>query len=300
MTDLRSRARGALAGLAVGDALGGPLEFLDLAEARATHGGLLTEMVGGGWLHLRPGQTTDDTAMALALARSLDERGSYDEADVLGRYMAWRASSPPDIGITVNAVLGEVAAGHDARKAAARFHEQSGGRSAGNGSVMRIAPVAVRYHDDAAALADVAGREATLLHHDPLGADTCAWYCGRLAALLHDEREPPGTDGLDPRVAETVVPDRQVAAGRAERLGGFVLAALAVAATAVETAESFEEGLVWAVNCGGDADTNGAVAGALLGARFGERAIPARWLDVVDEAAEMAAIAERLSAAGAS
>ncbi len=292
MTEL-SRARGALIGLAVGDALGGPLEFADPDPGRPT----LTEMTGGGWLHLRPGETTDDTAMALALARSLDERGGHDEQDVLSRYLAWRASSPPDIGITVNAVLGDVAGGADARAAALRFHEGSGGKSAGNGSLMRIAPVAVRFASDPAAMVAVARRESTLLHHDPLAADACAWYCLHLAGLLRGHAEPPAPDGLDPRIAEAVAPDRAAAGERAAALGGFVLATLSVAATAVATAEGFEEALIWAVNAGGDADTNGAVAGALLGARFGEAAIPERWRAPVAEADELGALAERLLAA---
>ncbi len=293
MTSVAARARGALIGLAVGDALGGPLEFLARSDAQAAYGEALTEMVGGGWLHLRPGQTTDDTAMALALARSLDECGGYDERDVLRRYLAWRASSPPDIGITVSAVLSAAAAGEDARTAAERFHRESGGKSAGNGSLMRIAPVAVRFARDPDAMVAVARRESTLLHHDPLAADACAWYCRRLAGLLLDEPAVAGSD-CDPRVAEAVALDREGAAARAEPLGGFVLAALGIAAAAVETASSFDEALVWAVNCGGDADTNGAVAGALLGTRFGEDAIPERWRSVVREAEELGTLAERL------
>jgi ADP-ribosyl-[dinitrogen reductase] hydrolase len=302
VTDAIARARGALIGLAVGDALGGPLEFMSPAEARATHGGPVTEMVGGGWLHLRPGQTTDDTAMALALARSLDECGTYDEADVLRRYLAWRASSPPDIGITVAAVLGAAAAGEAPRVAAERFHHESGGKSAGNGSLMRIAPVALRFAGEPDVMADVARRESTLLHFDPLAADACAWYCGRLAGLLDapapaQAPAPAPGDGLDPRIAGTVALDRAAAGERAEPLGGFVLAALGVAAAAVASAESYEEALVWAINLGGDADTNGAIAGALLGARFGEDAIPERWRSVVEEADELGALAERLVAA---
>ena len=294
MTEL-SRARGALIGLAVGDALGGPLEFADPDPGRPT----ITEMTGGGWLHLRPGQTTDDTAMALALARSLDERGGHDEQDVVRRYLEWRASSPPDIGITVNAVLGGVVDGAAPRDAARGFHEQSGGKSAGNGSLMRIAPVAVRFASDPEAMVKVARRESTLLHHDPLAADACAWCCLRLARLLRGETAPPAADGLDPRVAEAVVPDRAAAGERAATLGGFVLATLSVAATAVATADDFEEALVWAVNAGGDADTNGAVAGALLGARLGAAAIPARWLEALERRAEIEAVTERLVALAA-
>jgi hypothetical protein len=146
---------------------------------------------------------------------------------------------------------------------------------------------------------DVARRESTLLHFDPLAADACEWFCARLAGLLLDgpEAASPASDGFDPRIGETVALDRAAAGARAEPLGGFVLAALGVAAAAVASAGSFEEALVWAINLGGDADTNGAIAGALLGARFGEAGIPERWRSVVKEADELGALAERLAAA---
>jgi ADP-ribosyl-[dinitrogen reductase] hydrolase len=132
---IRDRARGGLLGLAVGDALGGPLEFRSAEQIVDRHGGPVSDMIGGGWLSLRPGQVTDDTDMACALARSLVERGGYESEAALANYVRWLKTEPPDIGITIRAVLEKVAAGVDVADAARQVHEQSGGRSAGNGSL---------------------------------------------------------------------------------------------------------------------------------------------------------------------
>ena len=160
MDSIRDRARGCLLGLAVGDALGGPLEFVSAERIVDLHGGPVRDMIGGGWLSLRPGQVTDDTDMARALARSLVERGGYEPEAALANYVRWFETRPPDIGITTREVLGRVAAGVDVADAAEQVHEQSGGRSAGNGSLMRIAPLAIRYRDDAYALMEVAERDS--------------------------------------------------------------------------------------------------------------------------------------------
>jgi ADP-ribosyl-[dinitrogen reductase] hydrolase len=97
---IRDRARGCLLGLAVGDALGGPLEFRPAEQIVDRHGGPVSDMIGGGWLWLRPGQVTDDTDMACALARSLVERGGYESEAALANYVRWLKTEPPDIGIT--------------------------------------------------------------------------------------------------------------------------------------------------------------------------------------------------------
>ena len=95
---MQSRYRGCLLGLAVGDALGGPVEFMTTEQIIAKRGKPVREMIGGGWLKLRPGETTDDTAMARALAESLVAVGGFDAADVAARYVRWMQSKPPDIG----------------------------------------------------------------------------------------------------------------------------------------------------------------------------------------------------------
>ena len=293
MDSIRDRAHGCLLGLAVGDALGGPLEFVSAEQIVDLHGGPVRDMIGGGWLSLRPGQVTDDTDMARALARSLVERGGYEPEAALAHYVRWFETRPPDIGITTRAVLGRVAAGVDVAEAASQVHEQSGGRSAGNGSLMRIAPLAIRYRDDTYALMEAAQRDSGLTHFDPLAAEVCALYCVLIAAKLkgHDLLEAPARSEA---LIETLNATPDEAARRASEQVGFVLTAFAVAFCAYRHFESFEEGLVWAVNLGGDADTNGAVTGALLGARDGVSAIPERWLERLEPRAELAALADQL------
>jgi ADP-ribosyl-[dinitrogen reductase] hydrolase len=172
--DVRERAHGALLGLAIGDALGAPLEFSDPREtAAAVERGL--EMNGGGvW---RPGEWTDDTAMALALAESISERGLLDLDDLARRYAAWAASGPKDIGITTRVALSGATCAQDARENASLLHAQTG-RTAGNGTVMRAAPTTPPRETPAP-------RSASLCAHSwrttIRSRRQCAWLetCGR-------------------------------------------------------------------------------------------------------------------------
>lgn len=287
----RDRSLGAILGLAVGDALGAPFEGMAAAELREAAGGEVTEMVGGGRLELRPGQGTDDTEMTICLARALIGSGGFDPATTLGEYTAWYQGEPVGIGNTVGAVLAEVAAGTPASEAAHRHHERSGGMSAGNGALMRTTPIGLAFAGNDRALRDATLEDAALTHYDPLAGK---------AALLHNQivswlltqgpdavaHELRDASWLDERIEDVVVPASAGVRDPAERMaaehGAYSLAALAVGLAAYFTADSFEAGLVWAVNLGGDCDTNGSVAGALLGARFGASAIPARWLEALE------------------
>lgn len=286
------RARGVLLGLVVGDALGGPLEFLSDAEIRARYGGRVDEYVGAGWLSLSPGEGTDDTAMAMALARSAATRVGYDPDRALRAYLEWFRTDPPDVGATIRAALEGVEAGLSASAATEELHRRTR-KSAGNGSLMRVAPIALRHLWESERRASSARADSKLTHYDDHAAEACAWLCEAIAALV---------EGVDP--AELAAPaaherewaiSREAAGAAAQGASaGYVGTALGVGSAAVRTATSFEDGLVWAVNLGGDADTDGAVAGALLGARFGEGGIPSRWLERLGVRDEAAALAERL------
>jgi ADP-ribosyl-[dinitrogen reductase] hydrolase len=285
------RARGVLLGLAVGDALGAPVEWLHPEQIAARYGGPLRDMVASAtW---ERGEWTDDTAMALELASSLAERGGYDEDDVLARYQLWARSGPKDIGSTVAAALLRARSAEEARAAAARFHEERGGRSAGNGSLMRTAPLALRYWNDAGARRRFALRDSSLTHHDPLAGEACAVFDDALAALLAG-REPRLEGELGTLAAVAVELSEDELLEHVHRDLGYVLTALRVAFAAALGRDSFERAVVWAVNLGGDADTNGALAGALAGARFGAGAIPQRWLEPLHARERIAGVAGRL------
>jgi ADP-ribosyl-[dinitrogen reductase] hydrolase len=289
-------ARGVLLGLAVGDALGGPLEFLSADEIRARHGGPVRDYVGGGWLALEAGHGTDDTAMALALGRSAATSIGYDPGRALVAYLEWFRTDPPDVGATIRAALAAADAGIATTVATEELHRRTS-RTAGNGSAMRVAPIALRHFRQPARRAHAARTDSKLTHYDDHAADACAWLCDAIAALLAgvDPTELAAPAALECEWAISLADAAIAANGPA---AGYVGTALGVASAALRTADSFEKGLIWAVNLGGDADTNGAVAGALLGARFGASAIPLRWLERLAVKDEAEVLAERLIALG--
>ncbi len=309
---LLSGYRGCLLGLAVGDALGGPLEFMG-REAIRIRFGEVREYLGGGWLHLRPGQGTDDTAMAQALAESLVALGEFQVRDVADRYVAWLATDPPDVGNTTRAALGYLAAGGDLAQASARAHELSEHKSAGNGSLMRCAPLALLYRARPDRLVDASAADARITHYDKLAVSASACFNLLVAESL---REGADREGLVERASQAVRPylDRvdDVLPGERDPHGparfyddeytppasGFVLNTLRAAVWAFNTTRSFEDCLVRAVNLGEDADTTGTVAGALAGAYYGAHRIPERWLARLEARSRMEWLAEQLYAKG--
>jgi ADP-ribosyl-[dinitrogen reductase] hydrolase len=289
---LADRARGVLLGLAVGDALGAALEWDHPEQITARYGGPLRDMVAStNWAM---GEWTDDTAMALALAESLAERGGYDEDDVLARYLVWARSGPKDIGATVSHALARARTPADARAAAAAYHQSSGGHSAGNGSLMRTAPIAIRYRDDTGAIERISRLESSLTHHDELAGDACALLNLTIAALLYGRRPPRSTSTVGQVAAAAPDQTAEELLEPVQRQIGFVLTALRVAFWAATSADSFEQAVVSAANLGGDADTNAAVTGALAGARFGADAIPQRWLEPLHDREHISGLAGRL------
>ncbi len=289
---LADRARGVMLGLAVGDALGAALEWDHPDQITARYGGPLRDMVASKvW---RIGEWTDDTAMAMALAESLAERSVYDEGDVLARYLVWSRSGPKDIGATVSHALARARSPEDARRAAADWHQRTGGHSAGNGSLMRTAPIGIRFRDDRGAIERISRAESSLTHHDPLAGDACAFLNITIAELLHG-RQPPSSNSQVGQVASDArLLTTEQLLEPVQRQIGFVLTAVRVAYWAAFSADSFEQAVVSAANLGGDADTNAAVTGALAGARFGAEQIPQRWLEPLLARDHISGLATRL------
>lgn len=276
---IADRAQGAWLGLAVGDALGTTLEF-SRRDAEPHH----TEMTGGGPFRLQPGVWTDDTSMALCLADTLLATGEVDPRDLITRFIGWWRNgeysvtgSCFDIGNTTRAALerfertGDPLAGDTAVPAA------------GNGSLMRLAPVALFYCDDR----EVAGAAARLQSQTTHAADECLDACEAFAHLLVDafagkpkaellNAAPPRATG---QVAEILAGSWRAKPRAAISSSGYVIHTLEAALWAVGQASSFEEALVLAVNLGDDADTVGAVTGQLAGAIWGASAIPSRWIE---------------------
>jgi len=331
----RERFRGALLGVAVGDALGAPAEFLTRYEIHKRFGGELREMTGGGWLKLEPGQWTDDTAQTLLLAESYVARRAFDGLDFSIRLVNWLRDDPPNIGNQTRLALERV------REAPTRWAEaarevwlEGGAVMAGNGSLMRCSPTALFRLNNVDLLVRESIQQSQLTHYDPRCCEACVVANFTLSRLLHGEYSPdlaqqarmflrairpaPSYKNwiftFDPaRISRAAAESSQclpypeepdavdTALGALDSLGpgdlrstGYAVDTLQAALWIALRATSFEEGLIQAVNLGGDADTLGAVAGGLLGARFGVREIPARWGTRIAERARIISLADRL------
>jgi ADP-ribosyl-[dinitrogen reductase] hydrolase len=287
--DLRDRYCGTLLGLAVGDAMGGPLEFMSRQQVQIKHG-LVTGMIGGGWLGLRPGAWTDDTTMALALADSLVEKRGFDRTDVARRYVEWFRSGPPDIGNTVRSSLELIAEGMAPDAASRQAHEANSMQSATNGALMRCAPLALYGHRDAATLIRISMEEARITHHDVRAGSASAALNLLLKAILDGEEDRRAvvayaTDTLmeNTEGADNVMPEIAGKQQKDLRPTGYVVDTLETALWMFCHTRSLRECIVQTVNLGGDADTTGAVAGALAGAFYGMEAIPRDWLATLQD-----------------
>ena len=273
---IRDRATGALLGLAVGDALGATLEFTR-RDSRPFH----SEMTGGGPFALKPGEWTDDTAMALALADSLIACRRFVADDVMTRFLAWwregRYSCTGrcfDIGRTTAAALARFEA------TGQPFAGSKDENEAGNGSLMRLAPVALFHLQDAVAADQLARDQSRLTHAAPQAIEACAIFVAMLRSAIRGEAEPlrPPLFAAHPALAGVAAGSFAVRRRDDIRSSGYVVDTLEAALWAVARTRSFEEALLLAVNLGGDADTVGAVTGQLAGAIHGASAIPRRWL----------------------
>lgn len=297
--DLRDRYRGTLLGLAVGEALGAPADFLAPDQVVERYG-FLTEMVGGGLHGVQPGEAIDATAMMLCLAESLGENAGFEPEDIMARYLSWFETAPRDVSLTVRTVMLSYRAGTQWDVASRRAFEILGSPGAANGSIMRAAPVGLLYRTDAETRHLVAHRESTLTHFDRLAGWACVAFSDLIVAALDGtlREDVPhvaaALDEEDRRVSDAL---REAVVAEPEEIqsSALVLDTLRTALWSVLRTSSFEEALCLTVNLGNDADTVGAVTGALAGALYGESAIPSRWLEPLHERERASAAADRLA-----
>jgi ADP-ribosyl-[dinitrogen reductase] hydrolase len=301
------RARGALLGLAVGDALGATNEFevLDAPPFPTLASGPVTDIVGGGPCGVAPGQVTDDTQMACCLFGSICESGRLDVTDVASRYTSWKAKAF-DIGNQTASALGLMEKGLGPLSAGKAVWESARGtKPAGNGSLMRTAPIAVLLGGDPVAVREASLAESAITHFDPRCQIACAALNAAIraaifeaadAALMHRAADAAvealrdaalgcdaalvtaAADALkeDLRLSSHIDPDLYGEV-HLHAHQGFVRVAFRLAFWELLHAPSFTAALIDVVNRGGDTDTNGAICGALCGGLFGEAAIPAQW-----------------------
>jgi len=302
--DLHARFRGCLLAMACGDALGAGIEFMAPDEIMSRFG-IVTDFAGGGPFNWPVGAYTDDTQMALALADSLIAHPDVDLTDTTRRWLAWLESGPPDVGnLTRDSLLlaqAYLQEGRDPREAGHEVWVATGKEAAGNGGLMRVAPVALRFVHDRRRLMKVANDTCGVTHYDPRCRASCVAFCLALRDMLLAEESGDvclmdlarAVEDLSPETAEAILGVFDLDAGDVPSTG-YTLDTLQAALWPAVRSLSLEDGIISIVNLGYDADTCGAVAGALLGARDGEDAIPERWLDQLQDRERIRATADRL------
>ena len=298
MTRSEDRVRGALYGVAVGDALGAPLAFMNATQIKQQYGAPVREMVGGGWLSLAPGETTDDTDMTLAVCEGIMECPSAPIEPIGHRFIQWVDTQPKDVGMTcmrsIQTARANLAAGMDAEAAwdaaGKRTAEENGDRSGGNGALMRTSGAA-RAYEDAEERAARTTQIAEMTHYDDLSSDICRYYADAVHRFIKDEQDA----GLIPLY--TMAGVSEYGFSNCVNPSGWAPESMECAFFAFITEGDFENALITAVNLGGDADTIGAIAGGLAGAYYGYNAIPQRWIDALpqDIKARLDAFAEWLA-----
>jgi ADP-ribosyl-[dinitrogen reductase] hydrolase len=284
---LENRALAAYLGFAIGDALGATVEFMTKGEIAARYG-VHREIVGGGWLKLKPGRVTDDTEMSLALGRSIIRRNELDTRDVCEEFAAWLKSRPVDVGNTC-------------RRGIRRFITDGTTQGdfsegdAGNGAAMRVLPVALATIGESDKTEAWTLAQARTTHHHPLSDDACL----ALARMTHGLLRGRGKEAVRKEADELARKHREF---RYEPYPGqstaFIVDTVVTVLHHYLGADSFADCVVRTVNQGGDADTTGAIAGMLAGATYGLDAIPANWRARLDRGAarEIAAQVPRLLA----
>ena len=294
--DTLDRFRGCLLGLAVGDAVGTTLEFKPKGSFTP-----ITDMVGGGPFRLKPGQWTDDTSMALCLAYSLLECQGFDADDQMQRYCRWQdegyLSSNGrcfDIGNTVRQAL---------RNYKARCNAYAGvtdAWSAGNGSLMRLAPVPLFYYPHTEKAETYAAESSKTTHGADECIDACRLYCRQLhrALIGEDKEQVLFADGASFRGTDKIT---AIAQGHyrdktehAIRGTGYVVDCLEAALWCFWTTDSFNDAILKAANLGDDADTTAAVCGQIAGAYYGSVGIPAAWKERLAMRGMIQELADRL------
>jgi ADP-ribosyl-[dinitrogen reductase] hydrolase len=261
-------------GAAAGDALGMPLEF----DPPRPESYMVREMGVG---RLPPGTFTDDTEMALALAESLLWACPLEPEDLARRFVAWHRAGPYDIGLHTRSVLARVAAGTP-WDLAVEAQQAENPESAGNGSLMRAWPVALAYWDDLNELLSESRLQSRITHPHPECESACAFSNATIYFLMQGAEK---SEAVAEAVRASILPEALQATIEAAPLrsrdqlanSGWVRHTLESAIWGLMTTDSFEEAVIQVVNLGRDADTAGAVVGALAGAVYGLSGIPARW-----------------------
>lgn len=301
--ELLEKYQGSLIGLAIGDALGVPAEFKMVGDFEP-----VSDFRDSDWFDLPAGHWSDDTAMTLCLANSLIEKKSFDPVDQIEKYKKWLetgycSSTGKAIGVgqTILRALLTYRSGDDPYKAIISRH------SDGNGSLMRLAPIPLYFRDDPEYGIHCAELSSRITHGSVLCADACKYYTGLIIGalngvskkeLLSDLYCPIPDYWKNNRLTEEI---ENISLGSFKHNNppfiqgsGYVVKSLEASLWAFYNSDSFEEGVLKAINLGDDADTTGAIYGQLAGAYYGIDRIPQKWIDGVAKKDEILDIANKL------
>lgn len=257
MRTLESKIKGALYGFAIGDAMGATTEFMS-AESIQRQYGEVRDIIGGGWLHLKAGEVTDDTQMMLCVCDAI-EKFPKGKTEMLNKccenFSNWYMTNPPDVGCCCSKVISQCANNHYCLD---WMNIAEDPQSLGNGSLMRTLPIILAGHSD-----DLAILQGRLTHNNELCDTVIVLYCKNIKELLyHDTFRNVPKQLFEPT--------------------GHILNTLNNALYWVQSTFTFEQAIIKAVNHGGDADTIAAITGSLAGSLYGYEAIPQRWVDQLD------------------
>ncbi len=290
----QDRARGALLGLAAGDAVGTTIEFKPKPKYA-----LLGDMVGGGPFELKVGQWTDDTAMALALADSLTAQ-DFKPVDLMNRFVDWHENGTYSCTGTCFDI------GNTTREALSRFARTGNpiagatdSRSAGNGALMRFAPVAIRYWADRPKLQEVAALQTKTTHGAVEAVEASLLFAeilsDAIAGRSREEVLAPRSGAFSPKIQAIASGESWRGRPRGDITGsGYVVDCLNAALWAVSRTTNFRSAVLLAANLGNDADTTAAVAGQLAGALYGSSGIPKDWLAKLAWRKKIESVADQL------
>ena len=296
--DTKDRFRGCLLGLAVGDAVGTTLEFKSPGSFKP-----ISDMAGGGPFKLKPGEWTDDTSMALCLATSLLEKNGFDPKDQMDRYWRWRREGYLssngrcfDIGNTVGEALNRYRQTGDPMAGSTKPN------SAGNGSIMRLAPVPMYYYPDLAAVIRCSAESSRTTHGAPECIDACRLLAGIICRALSGSAKEDvlfgeaGSFQGEPKIALIAHGAYRPKPVHEIHGTGYVVQSLEAALWCFFHTDTFESAILKAANLGDDADTTAAICGQVAGAFYGESGIPQKWLDRMVMRQEITILADRLFA----
>jgi ADP-ribosylglycohydrolase/fructose-1,6-bisphosphatase/inositol monophosphatase family enzyme len=303
-SSMLARAQGSLLGQLAGDSLGGLVEFTSLTSIQQQYPDGVRELHDGGHWGLLAGQPTDDSELALLLARTLVQEGTYDPGAVLEAYVRWcHDPGTFDIGGTIGPALRAAARGQT-RSERLRLIEEHGARDRqSDGSLMRISPLGIFAAGQPEQAGTWARQESRLTHPNSVCQDACAAFVAGIAAGIARGGGPQtcyaaalaeaARPGFQPRVRETLERARYEPPADYQTNLTWVLIALQNAFYQLLHASTLEQGVVNTIMCGGDTDTNAAIVGALLGAAHGREAIPRRWLHALLSCRPLAGTATR-------